>query len=206
MQEEKEEKKEIGQRLIQAMHKLGLDSKAKIKAATGLTDHAIWRYGEGNRAPSLAQLKRLALALPQLDLYWILTGQSVPAKINLFRMPTLTSDGHYNIAPDWYKSWLEERRMDQDKLAWWGMSELTWLPIIMPGDHIIFDRSETDLSQSGPYLMRLDGGSPILRRVEPAGNCEYLLSSGTPNTILVKSEEIEVLGRVAAVLHGKRNR
>ena len=196
-----EENKDIGPRLISAMYSMGLDTKAKIKAATGLTDHAIWRYGEGNRAPSLSQLKRIALALPELDLYWIITGQHRP-KAGALNMPTLERNGEY-IIEDWYKNWLHEHRLEIDQLAGWEITESSWEPILLPGDHVIFDRTSKDLHQAGPYIITLDNGSPIMRKVEPAGQDKYLLSSSTPHTIEISGDEINVLGRVVAVLHQK---
>ena len=198
-----EEKKEVGPRLISALHSLGLDTKAKIKAATGLTDHAIWRYGEGNRAPSLSQLKRLAMAVPALDLYWVITGKKAPQKINGFDMPTLQPNGEYIAGLDWGEAWLEEHKLDIENLAGWIMTESSWLPIIAPGDHVIFNRGVTDINQAGPYVLTMDGGTPIMRNVEPAGHDKYFLCSATPNTISIDVANIKVEGRVVAVLHQK---
>lgn len=196
-------KKDISLRLIQALHDLGLDSKSKIKAATGLTDHAIWRYSDGNSVPSLLQLKRIAAALPELDLHWIITGRQSPHAAESSNMPTLQQTGEYIQVKDWYQAWFDEHRLSQDSLAGWIMAENSWAPALMPGDKIIFDRSEKDLDQGGPFLLRINNSTPIMRKVEPAGNNKYLLSSGTPNIIVIEEDELEVIGRVMAVLHKK---
>lgn len=198
---QEEEKKEIGPRLISALHSLGLDSKAKIKEATGLTDHAIWRYGDGNRAPSLSQLSRMAEAVPELDLYWVITGKKAPQKSHGFEIPTLQDNGEYITEPDWGEAWLEDHKLDINRLAGWVLSESSWDPVVRSGDHVIFDRGKKDLTQAGPFIIKMNGGTPIMRKVEPAGQGRFLLSSATPHTITVEAGELQPLGRVVAVLH-----
>ena len=196
----------IGPRLIADLRRLGLDSPEKIKNATSLNGHSIWRYNEGDRSPSVARLQEVAGKVEKLDLHWIITGSPapLPGSCSSFNMPIISRTAtDLSISDNWCRTWLESINLKPDQGAILIVEEDSWQPLINPGDMIIFDTQNKDLAYAGQFVLRWHD-APVMRRVEPAGQGKFILSSAQlSNGLTVNADEIEPLGRLMGVLHGR---